>query len=218
MRVAIPGCAGRMGRALVQAIAAAEDMELAAASERAGSPAIGADAGTVAGLPPLGVVVGADPAALLAAADAAIDFTAPTASVALAAECAARGLPLVVGTTGLDAAQREALAAAARRIPLVFAPNTSVGVNVLVGLAAQAARLLGPGYALEIVEAHHGHKADAPSGTALRLAQALAEATAGEGSLEERACYGRRGDLGRARARRSASTPSAAATSSASTQ
>ena len=194
MRVAVPGCAGRMGRALVQALAEAEDLELCAASEAAGSPAIGADAGTLAGLAPLGVPITVDPEQLLSAADGVIDFTTPSASLQMARRCAARGLPLVVGTTGLSAEQRAELAEAARRIPIVFAPNMSVGVNVLLRLCAEAARLLGPGYALEIVEAHHDRKVDAPSGTALRLAEVLAEATGG--NLEQRARHGRRGQTG----------------------
>ncbi len=196
LRVAIPGCAGKMGRALVQALAAAPDLALGGASERAGSPAVGADAGTIAGLAPLGVRIVDDEARLLEGAAAVIDFTAPAATAARAPLCAARGLPLVVSTAGLGAAERAALEAAARTIPIVHAPNTSLGVNVLFELCARAARLLGPGYALEIVEAHHGAKVDAPSGTALRLAQVLAEATAEQGSLEARACYGRRGALG----------------------
>jgi len=197
MRVAIPGCAGRMGRALVQALAADGELRLGAACEVAGSPAIGQDAGTLAGLAPLGVLVGADPLRLLDAVDGVIDFTTPAASVGMAARCAERGLPLVVGTTGLGEPERAALRRASERIAIVFAPNMSVGVNVLLRLAAEAARLLGPGYELEIVEAHHDQKADSPSGTALRLAEVLAEATAGQGSLEERACYGRQGNVGR---------------------
>ena len=193
-RVAIPGCAGRMGRALVQALAEAEDLELCAASEAAGSPALGADAGTLAGLAPLGVTVTADPEQLLAAAEGVINFTAPAASLEMARRCAERGLPLVVGTTGLSADQRGRLVEAARRIPLVFAANMSVGVNVLLRLCAEAARLLGPGWDIEIVEAHHDRKADAPSGTALRLAEVLAEATGG--GLEQRAQHGRRGQTG----------------------
>ena len=194
MRVAIPGCSGRMGRALVQAIAESDDLELCAASEAPGSPALGADAGTLAGLAPLGVTVTADPDRLLAGAEAVIDFTTPAASLEMARRCADRGLPLVIGTTGLAAAERHALVAAAQRVPLVFAANMSVGVNVLLRLCAEAARLLGPGYALEIVEAHHDRKTDAPSGTALRLAEVLAQVTGGD--LEERLRHGRHGAVG----------------------
>ena len=196
VRVAIPGCAGKMGRALIQAVAATPDLRLAAASERAGADACGQDAGTIAGLHPLGVTVVDDPGLLLREANGVIDFTAPAATAALAPLCAERGIPMVVGTTGLGPAERAVLATAARTIPIVLAPNTSVGVNVLFELCTRAAQLLGPGFAIEIVEAHHGLKVDSPSGTALRLAQVLAEATAEQGDLEARACYGRKGAVG----------------------
>jgi 4-hydroxy-tetrahydrodipicolinate reductase len=185
-----------MGRALVRAVASSSDLRVAGASEAPGSPALHQDAGTTAGLPPLGLPITADPDVLLQSADAVIDFTLPQATVDLVDRCARKGLPVVVGTTGLDAAQREALYRAAERIPIVFAPNMSVGVNVLLRLAADAARLLGPEYAFEIVEAHHDRKVDAPSGTALRLAQVLAEATREQGSFDERICYGRQGIVG----------------------
>lgn len=194
--VAIPGCAGRMGRALVRAVADTEGLALSGASEAHGSPAVGQDAGLVAGLSPLGVAVTDDPGRLLEAAGGVIDFTLPGPTVELAGRCAARSIPLVVGTTGLDEGQRAALRAAAGRIPLVFAPNMSVGVNVLLRLVEEAARLLGPGYDLEVVEAHHGRKVDAPSGTALALARALAAGTADQGTLEQRACYERKGQIG----------------------
>ena len=194
--VAIPGCAGRMGRALVQAVAATEGLALSGASEAPGSPLLGQDAGQVAGLPPLGVTVTADPARLLEGAGGVIDFTLPGPTIELAGRAAARSLPMVVGTTGLDEVQLAALQAAAERIPIVFAPNMSVGVNVLLRLVEEAARLLGPNYDLEIVEAHHGRKVDAPSGTALALARALAAGTAEQGSLDERACYAREGQIG----------------------
>lgn len=196
LKVAIPGCGGRMGQALVQAVVASEGLELHAASEVPGSPAVGQDAGLVAGLSPLGVTVTDDDARLLQGAGGVIDFTLPAATAALCPRCAEAGLPLVVGTTGLDPAQRQALEQAARRIPVVSAPNMSVGINVLLRLVAEAARLLGPGYDLEIVEAHHGRKVDAPSGTALALARELAAATAEQGSLEQRACYERHGQIG----------------------
>jgi 4-hydroxy-tetrahydrodipicolinate reductase len=194
--VAIPGCAGRMGRALVQAVATAPDLRLSGASERSGAAVVGQDAGSVAGLPPLGVQVTDDQEALLEGAAGVVDFTLPAPTVELARRCAARHLPLVVGTTGFSDEQRDLLGRVARQVPVVLAPNMSVGVNVLVRLVAEAARLLGPEYDLEIVEAHHNQKVDAPSGTALRLAEALAEATAGEGGLAERACYGRKGNIG----------------------
>jgi 4-hydroxy-tetrahydrodipicolinate reductase len=196
LRVAIPGCAGRMGRALVQALAAADDMQLCGASEAAGSPALGQDAGSVAGLSPLGIAVTDDPQTLLADAQAVIDFSLPHVTADLCRRCAERGLPLVVGTTGLSAEQHAALQRAAERVPVVFAANMSVGVNVLLRLVEQAATLLGPGYDLEVVEAHHGRKVDAPSGTALALARALATATGQLGALEQRARHGRHGAVG----------------------
>lgn len=196
VRVTIPGCAGRMGRALVVAVAASEGFELGGAIEAAGSPAMGQDAGTAAGLAPLGVEITTDLAAALQGAGGVIDFTLPEVSATLCPLCAERGVPMVIGTTGLDEGQLGALREAAARVPVVFAPNMSVGVNVLLRLAAEAARLLGPGYDLEIVEAHHHNKVDAPSGTALRLAEVLAEATAEAGALQERACYGRHGAIG----------------------
>ncbi|MCC6750731.1 MAG: 4-hydroxy-tetrahydrodipicolinate reductase [Deltaproteobacteria bacterium] len=194
-RVGIPGAAGRMGRALVAELASAEDLELSAAAEAPGSAALGQDAGLVAGARPLGVPIGADLRALVLQAEGVIDFTAPKVTAQLAPLCAERGLPLVVGTTGLGSDERALLAHAAERSAVVCAPNMSVGVNVLLRLVADAARLLGPEYDLEIVEAHHRHKKDAPSGTALRLAEALAQATCELGPLSTRLCTGRQGDL-----------------------
>lgn len=192
-RIAVIGAAGRMGRAIVRAIAEGEGATLAAAVERAGSPELGQDAGILAGVAALGVTVQAQlPRA--GAADVWIDFSAPAASVANVRAAAAVGASIVVGTTGLSAADKEAVAAAARAIPVVLAPNMSVGVTVLLKLVADAARALGPGYDIEIVEAHHRAKRDAPSGTALRLAEAVAEATARD--LAATARYERHGDVG----------------------
>lgn len=196
IRVAIPGCAGRMGRALLQAVAGADDMVLGAASEAPGAPSVGQDAGTLVGLPPLGVTVTDDSTALVAAADAVIDFSAVPVTLRLAPLCAEAGLPMVVGTTGFDDQQHGSLRQASERVPLVLAPNMSVGVNVLFQLVRQTARLLGEGFDLEVVEAHHHHKRDAPSGTARRIVEILAEATAGQGDLRDRACHGRVGDVG----------------------
>ena len=196
IRVAIPGCAGRMGRALVQAVTAADDMALAAATEAPGAPTVGQDAGTVAGLLPLGVTISDDAAALVDGVDGIIDFSAMAVTLALAPQCAEAGLPLVIGTTGFDAGQLEALRQAAARAPLVLAPNMSVGVNVLFKLVDRAARLLGEGYDLEVVESHHHNKLDAPSGTARRIVEVLAEATAEQGAQADRERHGRVGDVG----------------------
>jgi 4-hydroxy-tetrahydrodipicolinate reductase len=192
-RIAVVGAAGRMGRAIVRVIAETPAAALAAAVERAGAPELGGDAGTLAGVGALGVALDAK----LPDADAAevwIDFSAPAAAVANARAAAAAGARLVVGTTGLGAAERDAIAAVAKQTAIVLAPNMSVGVNVLVQLVADAARALGPGFDIEIVEAHHRAKRDAPSGTALRLAEALAEAT--NRDLGRTARYERHGDIG----------------------
>ncbi|MCA9666010.1 MAG: 4-hydroxy-tetrahydrodipicolinate reductase [Myxococcales bacterium] len=192
--VGIVGAAGRMGQELVREVYGHEALRLAAACESPGSPAVGRDAHAVAGIgEPAGVIIGDDLEAMVRACDVVIDFTAPAVSVKVAALCAEHGKALVVGTTGLDAAQGEKLAAAAERVPVVWAPNMSVGVNVLIGLVEQAARTLGASYDIELVETHHRHKKDAPSGTALRLARAAAEGTRELGTFEERANYGREG-------------------------
>ncbi len=193
LRVAIAGASGRMGRALIRSTLAAPDLALAAALDVPASPALGADAGAAGGTP-TGVMVTADVAAAVRVADVLIDFTRPAGTLAHAAACADAGCALVVGTTGFTPADRAALATAAQRIPIVFAPNMSIGVNVLVKLVELAAAKLGPAYDIEIVELHHKHKVDAPSGTALRLGEAAA---AGAGvDLAKSAVYAREGVTG----------------------
>ena len=174
MRIGITGCAGRMGRMLAEAVLASPGCVLAGGSERPDHPAIGSDLGTLLGRPPRGVVVTADAAALCAACDTVIDFTAPAATAGHARLAAQAGAALVAGTTGLDDAHKDALAAAARTVPVVFAANMSVGVNLLIGLTERVAALLSDAYDIEIVEMHHRMKADAPSGTALALGRAAA--------------------------------------------
>ena len=168
-----------MGLAMARLIAqrAVPGLELVAAVDRAGAPLLGQDAGVAAGVPALGVVLGADLAAGLAARpDVAVDFSSPSATVATAAQVAAAGVPWVVGTTGLGAAEQAAVAQAARKIPVVLSANMSLGVNLLYALVAQAARTLaGLRYDCEIVERHHRRKKDAPSGTALYLGEAAAQ-------------------------------------------
>ena len=176
LRVGIPGAGGRMGRELVRAIAGAEDMILAAATEAAGAPGLGQDAGALAGIAPLGVEVAGDNAALVGACDGVIDFSAPATLTQLCPRCAEGRVPLVVGTTSLEPEHRALLEQAAASTPVVFAPNMSVGVNLLFRLTEEAARLLGPSFHAEVVEAHHRHKKDAPSGTAARLVELLQEA------------------------------------------
>ena len=178
-KVLIVGAGGRMGLAMARLIAqrAVPGLELVAAVDRAGAPLVGQDAGVAAGVPALGVVLGADLAAGLAARpDVAVDFSSPAAVAATAAQVAAAGVPWVVGTTGLGAAEQAAVAQAAQKIPVVLSANMSLGVNLLYALVAQAARTLaGLRYDCEIVERHHRRKKDAPSGTALYLGEAAAQ-------------------------------------------
>ena len=194
VRIAVTGAAGRMGRALIQAVAEAEGAELAAAFARPGSGAVGRDAGELAGLGALGVTVGDDPAAAAESFDVLIDFTLPEATAAHLALCREAGKRLVIGTTGLDEPQKQAIREAGADIGIVFAPNMSVGVNLCLKLLETAARVLGDGVDVEIVEAHHRHKVDAPSGTALAMGEAVAR-TLGR-DLQECAVYGRHGRTG----------------------
>jgi len=173
-RVALHGATGRMGRAIIEILAQEPGLSLAAALAAPGDPALGRDAGELAGVGPLGVAVGALEGAI--DADVVIDFSAPDALAELAERCRLSKTPLVSGTTGLAAPHQAALDALARVAPVVHAPNMSVGVNVLFHLAELATRLLGEGFDAEIVEMHHRHKVDAPSGTAVRLAERVAKA------------------------------------------
>ena len=172
--IGICGAAGRMGRMLTRTAHARAGARVAAASERPGDPAVGRDAGELAGLEPLGVAVGDDREALFASSDVAVDFTAPDSTVANARRAAATGTGLVVGTTGLSAGDRAALAECAASAPIVFAANMSLGVNLLLGVTRRVAAALDEDFDIEIVEMHHRHKVDAPSGTALALAEAAA--------------------------------------------
>jgi 4-hydroxy-tetrahydrodipicolinate reductase len=189
-----------MGRSLVAAVAGREGCALGAAVARPGSGAVGADAGVLAGTEASGIVVVDDLARVIEAVDVVVDFTTPEATCAHARVAAAAGRALVVGTTGLDEAQRGVLEDAAARVPVVWAPNFSVGVNLALRLLAQAAAVLGDEADVEIVEMHHRHKADAPSGTALRMGEVLA-ATLGR-DLDAVAEHGRHGRTGE-RSRRS---------------
>jgi 4-hydroxy-tetrahydrodipicolinate reductase len=193
VRTAIAGVSGRMGRALLEAVAADADCVLCGAIDRSGSRLVGQDAGAAWGAAS-GVAVTDQPAAALQGAQALIDFTRPEATFGYLEACVAAGVPLVIGTTGFDEAGRERIAAASQQIPVVFAPNMSVGVNLLMKLAELAAQVLEDGYDIEIVEAHHRHKVDAPSGTALGLGQAVARAIGRD--LASCAVYGREGVTG----------------------
>lgn len=174
VRVGIVGVAGRMGAQLVQALGGVAGAQLSAAVDRPGSQAQGRDAGELAGLGTTGVKVSADLAAVLGHLDVVIDFSSAAAVAATAEACAAAGVALLVGTTGLDDRTRQQLDAAAEKIPLLVSANTSLALNVLLELVQRAARSLPASYDIEILEAHHRHKVDAPSGTALVLGEAAA--------------------------------------------
>ncbi len=194
MKIAIAGAAGRMGRVLVEAVVAAEGAELSGALERPDHPLLGQDAGEIAGAGRLGVSLSADRQAVAAACDVLIDFTLPHSTVADVAAAREAGCAMVIGTTGLDAAQQAAIREAAGEIPIVWAPNMSVGVNLVLKLLDLAARVLGDEVDIEIIEAHHRHKVDAPSGTALAMGETVARALGRD--LEKVAVYGRQGHTG----------------------
>lgn len=195
-RIAVTGAAGRMGKTLIEAVTQAEGAELTAAIVEPGSSLIGADAGELAGVGRLGVQLAGSLEAVKDDFDLLIDFTAPAVTLANVEFCVANGKQIVIGTTGLDDAQKTALARAGERIGLVFAPNMSVGVNLCFKLLEIAAKALGEdsGYDIEVIEAHHRHKVDAPSGTALRMGEVVADALGRD--LKECAVYGREGQVG----------------------
>ena len=168
-KVAILGCTGRMGRALLEALRERTDLQLSGALASAGNAALGERVGE-------NVAITSDARRALDGADVAVDFTLPEAMAANLAACVERRVPLVLGTTGLDAKALEALREASRTLAILHSPNMSVGVNVLLGLVEQAARALGREYDVEIVDIHHRHKRDAPSGTALKLGETIAKA------------------------------------------
>jgi 4-hydroxy-tetrahydrodipicolinate reductase len=175
MRLVVTGAAGRMGRMLIKTIAETPGVALAAALERADSPALGEDAGVLAGLGANGVKIADDPLTALLNADGVVDFSSPTASVEIADLCAQARIVDVIGTTGLTEADLARLAAAARHAPIVRSGNMSLGINLVAKLVREAARALGGDYDVEILEMHHRSKVDAPSGTALMLGEAAAE-------------------------------------------
>ena len=192
-RIAVAGAAGRMGRALIEATVEA-GMTLGAAIEHPDSTLLGSDAGELAGQGRLDVTVGADLEAVIDDFDVLIDFTRPEATLANLAVCCRHGRRMVIGTTGFDEAGRAAIHEAAGDIAIVFAPNMSVGVNLCLKLLDMAARVLGDNVDIEIIEAHHRHKVDAPSGTALRMGEVVAEALGRD--LNAVAVYGRQGHTG----------------------
>ena len=193
LKIAVAGASGRMGRMLVEAIAKAPDTELAGALDVAGSPALGQDAAAFLGQP-AGVAIESDLARGLAGARCLIDFTRPEGTLKHLAYCADHGIAMVIGTTGFDDAGKAAIRAAAEKTAIVFAPNMSVGVNVTLKLLEMAAKSLSEGYDIEIIEAHHRHKVDAPSGTALKMGEVIADALGRD--LKQCAVYGREGVTG----------------------
>ncbi|SEJ03491.1 dihydrodipicolinate reductase [Pseudomonas linyingensis] len=197
-RIAVMGAAGRMGKTLIEAVQQAPGATLSAAVDRPDSSLVGADAGELAGVGRLGVVLAGELAQVLDDFDVLIDFTHPSVTLNNLAVCRAAGKAMVIGTTGFTAEEKQLLAEAAREIPIVFAANFSVGVNLCLKLLDTAARVLGDEVDIEIIEAHHRHKVDAPSGTALRMGEVVANALGRD--LHKVAVYGREGQTG-ARAR-----------------
>lgn len=193
VKVAIAGASGRMGRMLIEATQQMPGVELSAALERADSPFIGRDAGELVGNA-CGVVVESDIEAALSVSDCLIDFTRPEATLLHIALARKLKKALVIGTTGFKSEEKELIVAAACEIPVVFAPNMSVGVNAVFKLLDVAARILASGYDVEVFEAHHRFKVDAPSGTALRMGEVVADALGR--NLSECAVYGREGVTG----------------------
>ncbi|MDX8385732.1 MAG: 4-hydroxy-tetrahydrodipicolinate reductase [Gallionella sp.] len=193
VRIAIAGSSGRMGRVLLDCVSQADDLVLHAALEHSGSEQLGRDAGELSGAP-CGVKISADVEPVLKGADVLIDFTRPEGTLHHLDICRKLGVNMVIGTTGLNAQQKAQLGAGAQDIGIVFAPNMSVGVNLVFKLLETASRVLSEGYDIEIVEAHHRHKVDAPSGTALGMGEVVAK-TLGR-DLEKCAVYGREGVTG----------------------
>ena len=196
IRVAVTGAAGRMGRTLIEAVNQAEGLVLSAAIVEPGSSLAGADAGELAGQGKLGVALSDSLDAVLNDFDVLIDFTAPAVTLANLKACAGAGKKMVIGTTGLTDEQKAELQAASDKIAIMFASNMSVGVNLCFKLLEVAAKALGDdgGYDIEVIEAHHRHKVDAPSGTALRMGEVVADALGRD--LKECAVYGREGQTG----------------------
>ncbi len=193
MKIAVAGASGRMGHMLIEAITASDDATLAGALDIAAAPGIGNDASQFLGIPS-GVLVESDFAKGLSNAEYLIDFTRPEGTLAHLKYCAQHGIKMIIGTTGFDDAGKAVIAEAAKKTAIVFAPNMSVGVNVTMKLLEMAAKSFSTGYDIEIIEAHHRHKIDAPSGTALKMGEVIAEAIGRD--LKECAVYAREGITG----------------------
>lgn len=194
LRTVVAGASGRMGRALVAAVAAHDDLRLVGALEREGSEAIGQDAGLVAGIKETGIAISDDPLSVLAQSDVLIDFTGRSASLALSELAAQARIVHVIGSTGFQPEDEQIFRAASRHCRIVKSGNMSLGVNLVAGLVRRAAAALGPEFDIEIVEMHHRHKVDAPSGTALLLGEAAAEGR--DVDLDTVAVRGRDGETG----------------------
>ena len=192
-RIAVAGATGRMGQMLIEAVRAADDCTLSGALEWSASAALGQDAGAFAGYAS-GVAITADLRQGLQGSSVLIDFTRPEGTLAHLEVCRELGVAAVIGTTGFSEAQKEQIAAIAQSIPIVLAPNMSVGVNVTLRLLEMAAKALSTGYDIEIIEAHHRHKVDAPSGTALKMGEVIASALGRD--LAQCAVYAREGITG----------------------
>ncbi len=192
-RVAVAGASGRMGQVLIEALRAADDCTLTGALDVATSPSVGSDAAAFLGSQ-CGVMISSELHVGLQGAQVLIDFTRPEGTLAHLRQCRAMGVNAVIGTTGFTEAQKAEIAAAAQHIAIVMAPNMSVGVNVTLKLLELAAKALATGYDIEIVEAHHRHKVDAPSGTALKMGQVIADALGR--NLKDCAVYARQGVTG----------------------
>ena len=198
IRIAIVGAPGRMGRNLIQAAQQAEGVTLGAALARSGSSLLGSDAGELAGIGKIGVTLTDDLLQVVDDFDVLIDFTRPEGTLEYLAFCRKHKKAMVIGTTGFDEAGKEAIRAASEEIGIVFAANFSVGVNLVLNLLQQAAKVMGDYADIEIVEAHHRHKVDAPSGTALAMGEAIADAM--NWNLDEHAVYAREGHTGERKA------------------
>ena len=192
--ILVTGAAGRMGRNLITAVHEADGMSLTAATERKGSSMIGVDAGELAGLEKNNISLSDDINSALVQFDVCIDFTAPAVTIENIKACQAAGRKMVIGTTGFTDEQKQVIQDAAKDIAIVFAPNMSVGVNLTFKLLDIAARVLGDSVDIEVIEAHHRHKVDAPSGTALRMGEVVADALGRD--LKDCAVYGREGQTG----------------------
>jgi 4-hydroxy-tetrahydrodipicolinate reductase len=193
-RIAITGAAGRMGRSLIEACQQTAGVDVTVALEHPDSSLPGSDAGDLVGVGKLGVLIGSDLSAVVDDFDVLIDFTRPESTLANLEVCRQTGRRLVIGTTGFSDEEKARIKAASQDIGVVFAPNMSVGVNVCLKLLDMAARALGDDVDIEVIEAHHRHKVDAPSGTALRMGEVVADALGRD--LKSCAVYGREGNTG----------------------